>query len=243
MATLGYGYGSEFQLLRFMGRHRIFLENAIKEQIIKEGEIHWLDFGFIDLDKDPIGDKEETGLDFLNHIDFVSQTQINAVKKECNYYKVTEMISKQSWDALFTIDDTLYLVEAKAYCNEMKTPKEKQKRKTNNEILNFMKQMMWPIEVSEKWLKDYYQLANRLATTALLNKHGIKTKTMCLFFINGYKKRNNRLIIENNDTNQSQFEQAIKEEMEELGITYEKIKDFITPHVFINANPYMEING
>ena len=33
------GYGSEFQLMRFLGHHRNLLENEIKKQIGVEGEI------------------------------------------------------------------------------------------------------------------------------------------------------------------------------------------------------------
>ena len=35
MAQIGYGYGSEFQLLRFLGHHRNLLEEAIRKAIIK----------------------------------------------------------------------------------------------------------------------------------------------------------------------------------------------------------------
>ena len=72
MAQIGYGYGSEFQLLRFMGRHRDLLDNEIKKQINQTGEIHWLDFGFTDLDATLIGDEEQKGLAFLESIPFAS---------------------------------------------------------------------------------------------------------------------------------------------------------------------------
>ena len=48
MGHLGYGYGSEFQLLRFMGRHRNLLDDEIKKQINIVGDIKWLDFEFTD---------------------------------------------------------------------------------------------------------------------------------------------------------------------------------------------------
>ena len=56
MGHLGYGYGSEFQLLRFMGRHRNFLDDEIKKQINIVGDIKWLDFEFTDLRNSLIGD-------------------------------------------------------------------------------------------------------------------------------------------------------------------------------------------
>ena len=41
MAQIGYGYGSEFQLLRFLGHHRNLLEEAIRKAIfaVKEKSI------------------------------------------------------------------------------------------------------------------------------------------------------------------------------------------------------------
>ena len=33
MAEIGYGYGSEWHLMRFMARHRKLLEKAIRESI------------------------------------------------------------------------------------------------------------------------------------------------------------------------------------------------------------------
>ena len=239
MAQLGYGYGSEFQLLRFMGRHRDLLDSEIKDQINQTGEIHWLDFGFTDLDETFIGDEEQKGLVFLESVPFVSAEQINAINAEIKKYKVGRMVSAQSWDALFTIGDTLYLVEAKAHCEEMLTLNHE--RAANDAILSFMQDELPTLNVTEEWIKDYYQLANRLATTALLNKYGIKTYTLCLFFENGYKKKaivNKKLkVLSDKDTSKEEFENAIITEMNTLGISHEMVANIMAPNVFINANP------
>ena len=44
MAEMGLGYGSEYQLLRYLGHHRIELNEVIKANTRLCGEIHWLDF-------------------------------------------------------------------------------------------------------------------------------------------------------------------------------------------------------
>ncbi|MCI7614105.1 MAG: hypothetical protein MSS61_01955 [Bacteroidales bacterium] len=239
MAQIGYGYGSEFQLLRFMGRHRDLLDNEIKKQINQTGEIHWLDFGFTDLDATFIGDEEQKGLAFLESVPFASVEQIRSIREEISKYKVGRMVASQSWDALFTIGDTLYLVEAKAHCEEMLTSNHE--RAANKAILSFMEEELPTLKVTEEWVKDYYQLANRLATTALLNKHGIKANTLCLFFENGYKKKaiiNEKLtVLADKDTSKEDFEKAIKIEMDTLGISHEMVSHLMTPCVFINANP------
>ena len=41
MAKMGIGYGSEYQLLRYMGRHRKLLNKKILESIGRYGPIDW----------------------------------------------------------------------------------------------------------------------------------------------------------------------------------------------------------
>ena len=71
MAQMGLGYGSEFHLLRFMGRHRHELERIIidalqeKQQTINDKNFDWLDFEYSDVDKVITGDRELCGLSFL----------------------------------------------------------------------------------------------------------------------------------------------------------------------------------
>ena len=62
MGTIGHGYGSEWHLLRFMGRHRGLLNQRILETVGANG-IDWLEFGF-HVSK-PWLDDEIRGLDFL----------------------------------------------------------------------------------------------------------------------------------------------------------------------------------
>lgn len=169
----------------------------------------------------------------------MSNEQIQSIRNEISQFKVGIMISKQSWDAIFTIADSLYLVEAKAYCEEMNT--KDHERSANDNIKSFMQAQLPNVNVSCEWLRQPYQLANRLATAALLNRNGVKTKILYLFFENGYNKRQiidkEIVIIENKDTQKSDFEDALNREMTLLGISRDTIKNlFVTP-VYINANP------
>ncbi|MDO4172906.1 MAG: hypothetical protein Q4D28_09420, partial [Prevotellaceae bacterium] len=117
--------------------------------------------------------------------------------------------------------------------------------KSKDKIIRFMKEQLPELPVNDVWLGHYYQLANRLATTALLDKHlskiGMHARTLCLFFENGYSKRieeENKIVeINNKDANREKFEKAIKEELDTLKITHEAIKHLVTPNVFIDANP------
>jgi hypothetical protein len=57
MGKIGYGYGSEWQLFRMMGRHREYFDNLVKDELMRrkpinsESSIHWYDFHF-DYSKD-----------------------------------------------------------------------------------------------------------------------------------------------------------------------------------------------
>lgn len=66
MAQIGYGYGSEFHLLRFLGHHRNELESVIvKAAKSKSKDFFWLDFDYADRNKVISGDAEMVGLSFL----------------------------------------------------------------------------------------------------------------------------------------------------------------------------------
>jgi hypothetical protein len=62
-AAIGNGYGSECNLLRYLGRHRSRLDAAVMKTIPNASAVRWLDFHF-----DPAcnwKDAERTALDFL----------------------------------------------------------------------------------------------------------------------------------------------------------------------------------
>lgn len=240
MAQMGYGYGSEFQLMRFLGHHRTLLEKEINEQASIFGTFHWLDFDFAGNAFSISGDAENKGLSFIKKFDFVTDESYNRVIEKYNSYNIRNSANWQNWDAIFSIDETIYLVEAKAHVKEISGNKING-GESADKILYFMREQLEPISISEAWMGKYYQLANRLATTAFLNKHGIKAKTMYIYFINGYDRRAiiDRAIIpiENKDASKEDFKNAIKIEMETLGLSYDLVKDLLTPPVFIDANP------
>ena len=184
MAQIGRGYGSEFQLLRFMGRHRNMLEKLISEQIGVTGTFNWQDFEYANPESSIACDSELKGLSFLK-----GHPKYDEVYSEYLKYNINRCDSWQSWDAVFTLNGVIYLVEAKAYAKEI-GPKDKMHGDNSKEaIRKFMEDMLPDLPVSEKWMRRYYQLANRLATTALLQKHGVEAKTLCIYFVNGYRKR------------------------------------------------------
>ncbi len=244
MAQIGYGYGSEYHLMRFLGHHRDLFERRIKKALNEEGEIHWLDFEFDNPMASISGDKELKGLSFLNRIDLPKNIVDSAIS-EYHTYTINGIDNWQNWDAIFTLNGIVYLVEAKAHTSELSSGGEEHGGESKEEILRFfteqLKDSKYQLPVNRTWLKQYYQFANRLATAALLNKHGIVAKVLYVYFTNGFDRRiveSNKIcsIYEDNAT-QAKFEKAIEKEKKSLSIIgLDTVNTLLAPPVFIKAD-------
>jgi hypothetical protein len=226
MAQIGYGYGSEFQLLRFLGHHRNILEEKLREAIgISDGNFYWFDFDFADREKIISGDSEMCGLSFL-------EKKIPNISTVCNEIKKYPWSFDrwQYWDAVFILDNVLYFVEAKAHKDELKSGNKVHGGTHSKEILAFMKSQFNC--ANENWLRDYYQFANRLSTISFLNSKDVICKLVNLYFVDGYYDRERGI---NKDTKEDSFRNEIKQELKTLGIGEEQNKYVID--VFIDANP------
>ena len=226
MAQIGYGYGSEFQLLRFLGHHRNVLEETIRKTIgIYHGNFYWFDFDFADREKTISGDNEMCGLSFLEKL----VPNISSVCQEIKTYP-WNFDKWQYWDAVFILDNVLYFVEAKAHKDELKSGNKVHGGTHSKEILAFMKSQFNC--ANENWLRDYYQFANRLSTISFLNSKDVICKLVNLYFVDGYYDRERGI---NKDTKEDSFRNEIKQELKTLGIGEEQNKYVID--VFIDANP------
>lgn len=244
MAQIGYGYGSEFQLLRFLGHHRDELNASISKQIgLTNNNLHWLDFGYCSQDKSITGDREIVGLGFLKgRISDEIYSQLDFACKSLSW----DINAWQNWDAVFEHDGTFYFVEAKAHVSEMR-----QSRKNggthSEDILSFMEKEMKDFSiVNPNWVGNYYQLANRLTSMAMLQNHGIKAKAVYIFFENGFIKkelglRNTILSIdESQNATKEEYLAAISVEEKELGIFgNSKVSKLLCSPVFVDANPHL----
>ena len=190
MAEIGYGYGSEWHLMRFMARHRKYLEKKIRESIgVNDGDFSWLDFRFVE--KGKAADAEIKGLSFLD--DILHENKLGLTDKKIKDIKksfISGWNSSQSWDAVFVLNNTIYLVEAKARIDEMKSNNKNNGGTSRTSIIQFMEKQLckYGINVNKEWLGTYYQLANRLATVALLKNHGVNAKCVYIYFIDGFEK-------------------------------------------------------
>jgi hypothetical protein len=166
MSKIGRGYGSEWHLLRYLGRHRDTLNQQIINKIGGE-EISWLDFKFSYKNKKCGRDTEYNGLDFITDPDVLR-----------NWYAFWPKSGRsQNWDAVAKIrvdgQEEWLLVEAKAHTHELKG---NGCGASNARSIQKIEQALTATKATcgaastplENWLGSYYQYANRLAALHFL---------------------------------------------------------------------------
>ena len=220
MGKMAIGYGSEWHLMRFMARHRNCLEKIIeKAEGIEEGTgaFEWIDFEFNNFF---LCDAEIKGLSFLEKF---------GITKPEGYINGWE--GSQSWDAVFRLDGTIYLVEAKAHIDELSGDGCQASNGSREEIKDFITDNFkkYGITANDKCLGKYYQLANRLATAAFLSKNGISSKCLYIYFTNGYNKD-----YDTKSASTEDFRIAIDKEKKELNLNQDII-DTLYTEIFIEA--------
>ena len=216
---MALGYGSEYQLLRYLGHHRNFLDSKIKEATKSDSPIEWMDYP-VDNSRDS-HDGEWTDINFLKHL---PQFDFGQISKEWDEFWPKR---GQSWDGIFLQDGVVYVVEAKAHTKEM----EQKSSATSEESIKKIKRAFKDVNDDQSkvdlWYNSkHYQLANRIAFVHFLGKKcGIKAKICYLFFLNGYLIDGNK-----NVTDEIVFKQAFEDECNALQLT-NKEKGYIVPVV------------
>lgn len=182
MAEMGLGYGSEFQLMRFLGHHKDSLNAMVQKATNLTGEIHWLDFP--QNGRRVSGDGEFVGIDCFKELD-----HFDSIKKAWMRFW-PQRGSSMNWDAVLTIGDTWCFVEAKAHEEESFQPCTATSEVSKEKIREaFSLTANWLDATPDgNWIdSNCYQLANRLAFMYFCKKIGIKAKLIYIGFVNGYK--------------------------------------------------------
>jgi hypothetical protein len=173
MANLGYGYGSAWHLLRYLGYHRGALNAAILNST-GGSIVSWLDFPFNC--RKPMLDDEWRGLDFPG----IDESVRTAWRE---FWPTSGNV--QNWDAVARLDGTEWiLVEAKAHIGELIShcgASEHGGLPKIREALVATKSAMG-ISPAHEWLSPFYQYANRLAALGFLLTHGIPARLVCIYF-------------------------------------------------------------
>ena len=179
MAPIGYGYGSECHLLRWIGRHRNLFDQRVSAAVAKPcSTINWMDFKFNEGKLWP--DSELRGLEFL-------YDRPNLKAKWQEFWPTGRGI--HNWDAVGWISEEphseLLLLEAKAYVGELESTcgaTEFDSIQKIDRALDKAKGFLGADPKSD-WKQGYYQTANRVATLYFLTKEGIAARLVFLYFL------------------------------------------------------------
>jgi hypothetical protein len=114
MGKIGYGFGSEWHLLRYLGYHRNYLSQKILD--VTGGEsISWLDFRFSKKYAYLNNDREHVVIEFIK--------DRNVINNWKQFWPQTG--TSQNWDAvgkiIFEDHEEWLLVEAKAHLSEVES--------------------------------------------------------------------------------------------------------------------------
>ena len=182
------GYGSEFQLMRFLGHHREELDKLIQEASGRSEQVYWFDFPY---DENRLsGDGECKGIECFKELD-----NYDTIKKKWVEFW-PQRGTAMNWDGIFKIGDTWFFVEAKAHKEESFqwcSAEAEESRETINTA--FSKTQQWlKADTSKDWIiTNCYQLANRLAFMYFCHQCGIEAKLLYIGFINGYRQKKDEI--------------------------------------------------
>jgi hypothetical protein len=177
MAVIGHGYGSEWQMLRYLGRHRRALTAAVAASV-GCAHIDWLDFPFDA--KNRFYDAEWKGLDFL--------PLEQAAVREHWHREWPQTGNVMNWDAVGWANGAdgpeLILVEAKSHLAEVNSECGAKEIGGRPKIRRFLDQAKqhFGVPIDAAWLKPHYQYCNRLAMLAYLRAQGIPAHLVFLYF-------------------------------------------------------------
>lgn len=176
MGRIGHGYGSEWHLLRYLGRHRNLLDKAVRD-VTGCGPLVWLDFGFDP--NNPWHDAEWKGLYFL--------LEDNSLQSSWHDYW-PQGRGIHNWDAVARADlgkgTEWILVEAKANLEELKSTCQAGKKESVQKItaaFNATKKALG-VPADTDWMTPYYQYCNRVAALHFLQSHGVDGRLLFIYF-------------------------------------------------------------
>jgi hypothetical protein len=175
LAKIGYGYGSEWHLLRYLGRHRERLNQAVLATIGGES-VEWRD---APLQAKPPFDAEWKGVDFLGSDHPVRAAWLKSWPQTGNV---------PNWDAVGTLSSggagEWLLVEAKAHLAELGSSCGAKPQGGLARIHSALDQtkLALGVELGCNWLEGYYQYCNRVAMLHFLQTQSVSARLLFIYF-------------------------------------------------------------
>lgn len=196
MSRIGFGYGSEWHLLRWMGRHRNRLDSLVKEAISQPTTtIRWEDFSVLyrpsqRLDSPYVEhDAEHQGISMFEPKHPIHDRWRNFWPSSGN---------AQCWDAVAWMkslngrEPELLLVEAKAHKGEVISDCGAKDKDSQNKIINALDtaKAFCDANGGGDWTKRYYQYANRITFLHFLHDNNIPAHLLFIYFYGDHRPGN-----------------------------------------------------
>lgn len=176
MGRMGAGYGSEWQLMAYLGRRRHELSARV-EAATGARVVQWLDFPAIDDERRGRRLQEWQGLDFIDD---------KAVLAEWQQFW-PQHAGVPNWDAVARVEagprHEWLLIEAKAHLGEIQSSCD-----AKSEGLDTIRRALaWTRETlgvaaDRDWLQTYYQYCNRVAVMQFLEQQGVGARLLFIYF-------------------------------------------------------------
>lgn len=212
---MALGYGSEFQLMRFLGHHRNYLDGLIRDAVGvgHNTPVEWIDYPYNS--SNTSGDGEWIGVEC-----FKDRENYKTIKREWKKYW-PQRGKTMNWDGIFRIGSTWYFVEAKANkpeahqdCNASAESSIEKIKRAFSDTIEWLKS-----DESKEWItSDCYQLANRFAFIQFC-KEKIEIDAR-LMYINFCNDRNKYSV-----SSENEWKKIWEKEYETLGIDEDLFKD------------------
>ena len=216
---MGLGYGSEFQLMRFLGHHREYLNSLIRDQAKIDGPIEWKDYPADDTNLS--GDREYVGIECFKELE-------NYAVIKHNWKKFWPgQGNSMNWDGIFTSGDEWFFVEAKAHKSESFqkcTASSKESRDTISRAFKSTQEELLKIEnIESDWITtNCYQLANRLAFIHFCRDNNIKARLIYIGFIKGFRRKQDEV------QSAKEWMDIWTEELNTLGLNMEIVSPYLS---------------
>jgi hypothetical protein len=179
MSKVGYGYGSEYHLLRYLAYHRGVLKPRVDEAT--GGElINWLDFPF-SASPQRFYHGEWQGIDFLRD----NERAGNVHEAWRSFWPQTG--TAPSWDAVGIMnkaDRTAWvLVEAQSHLADLESDCSAgaKAKPLIERALDDAKQALG-VAADRPWMSPYYGFCSRLAILQFLLTHGVTADVLFIYF-------------------------------------------------------------
>lgn len=192
MSKIGYTYGSEWHLLRYLGYHRDAMNRAVEVTIPGSTVRAWLDQHFeerpVVLDGKPprFLDREFEGIDFL------PGPKRDRLRKPLGDFWPTTG-SLPNWDAVGRVElqgqSFWLIVEAKSHLGELNSickARGQEDGGGRDRIIEAFRSTQDDLGIArdaEAWMGPFYQFGNRLAFLNFLVKHGIPVHLLLIYFL------------------------------------------------------------